>query len=59
MVRRTHPVTELSADSRWTRKTWIPQASFNPLQRHTQTSSEQPTEVLTLKMLTAADRRPT
>lgn len=56
MVCRTHPVTELSADSRWTRKTWIPQASFNPLQRHTQTSSEQPTEVLTLKMLTAADR---
>lgn len=46
MVHRTHPVTELSTDSRWTWKTWIPQASFNPLQRHTQTSSEQPTKVL-------------
>lgn len=31
VVRETHPVAELSADSRWTWKTWIPQASFNPL----------------------------
>lgn len=32
MVRQTHPVAELSTDSRWTWKTWIPQAASNPLQ---------------------------